>query len=208
MRPSVVEIDMAGGKLAEVCGQRVAFDERAGRGVDERERRLHMVEVELGAAEIRMGLDAAIGGDQQAAVVADGEIVRADAVGGIFADAAIAVAGIVEADHAAVGAEIVLAGIEQFSIRREAAMAEEVPLLGSGDRHRLRLAAAVDHQREGAGAPGEGDEMIGCGRKGHAVAAGGQGRAVDDRAVFGKHRDAEAAVADPGSRRQRRRRCG
>ena len=89
-----------------------------------------MVEVQLGAAEIRMGFDTAVRGDQQAAVIADGEIVRADTVGLVFADAAIVFPRIVKADDPTLGVEIVLAGIEEPAIGRKAAMPEEVPVLG------------------------------------------------------------------------------
>ncbi len=122
--------------------QRVLLDQRARCRVDQRQRRLHAGEVELGAAEIRMRLDAAIGNDQHAPVVGDRHVVRADAVGLELADAGKAVGRVIEADHAAVGVEVVLAGIEEPAIRREGAVAIEVAALGGGDDDRVRFCRA------------------------------------------------------------------
>ena len=58
------EIDMAGGELAQICWKIVFFDQATGLGINQRQRRLHVIEIELGAAEIRVGFDAAIGSNQ------------------------------------------------------------------------------------------------------------------------------------------------
>ena len=65
-------------------------DEVAGRCIDEGERGLHRVEVELGAAKVGMGLDAAIGDRERPAIGHQQDFVRTDAVGREFADARVA----------------------------------------------------------------------------------------------------------------------
>ena len=98
--------------------------------VDEDEGRLHGRDVELGAAEIRMRLDAAIGDRQRAAVAEQQHFVRVHAVGRELADAAKAARRVVDADHAGGVVEIVLGGVEQRAVGREHAMAEEMPAGG------------------------------------------------------------------------------
>ena len=83
-----VDVEMPGRQLAEFARHDMLFDEGTGRRVGDDQRWLHAVEIELGAAEIRMGLDPAIGDDQQASVVADRHVMGADAVGFELADPA------------------------------------------------------------------------------------------------------------------------
>ena len=58
-----------------------------GQAVDQHEGRLHGRKVELGAAEIRMRLDAAIGDGERSPVAEQQQLVRPDAMGREFADA-------------------------------------------------------------------------------------------------------------------------
>ena len=62
------------------------FDQVAGQAVDEHEGRLHGRKVELGAAEIRMRFDAAIGDGERSAVAEQKQFVRPDAMGRELAD--------------------------------------------------------------------------------------------------------------------------
>ena len=186
---------MPGGKLAQRRRQGVALHECACRRLDQRQRRFHVVEIELGAAEVRMRLDPAIGDDQRPSIVRHRHVVGADAVAVELADAAIAIGRLIEADHPAVGLEIVLARIEQPAVRREAAMAEEVPVRAGVDDGRFRSASGVEEQGERSRAPREGRRMTCRRAMGHPVAARRQPDALDDRAVFGKRRKAKAAVA-------------
>ena len=124
--------------------ERVLFHQRAGGAVDEDQRRLHRRDVELGAAEIRMRLDAAIGDGQRLAVRAKQQFVRADAMGRELADAAEPVRRVVDADHAGGIVEVVLGRIEQRAVRRKHAVAVEMPALDAGDRDRLCLAGMVE----------------------------------------------------------------
>lgn len=78
------------------------LDERPRRGVYEGEARLHAVEIELGAAEIWVGLDAAIGDCEGASVGGQRHVVGADTVSREFADPGKTPAAVIDADHAAI----------------------------------------------------------------------------------------------------------
>ncbi|MCY1244531.1 hypothetical protein D9M72_576130 [compost metagenome] len=91
--------------------------ERAGFRVHQRQARLHMVEIELGAAEVRVGLDAAIGDRKQASVGSKRHVVGTDAIGRDFADAGEVVGAVIDADHAAIVGKVILRGVEQLAIR-------------------------------------------------------------------------------------------
>ena len=95
---------------------------------------------------IRMGLDAAIGDRQRPAVAQQQKLVRADAIGREFADAAEFRPRVVDADHAGGVVEVVLGGVEQRAVGREHAMAEEMPAGDAGDGQR-RVARRCDRRR-------------------------------------------------------------
>jgi len=59
--------------------------------------------------------------------------VRTDAIGGELADLPVAVLGVANADHAAPGLEVVLAGEQMAAVRRESAVAVEVTPRGGVD---------------------------------------------------------------------------
>jgi hypothetical protein len=141
-----------------------------------------------------MSLDAAIGDDQQLAIVGDGHVVGADAARVELCDAAEFVSRVVDADHAAIAVEIVLAGIKPRPVRREMAVPVEMPAFRGGDHHRFRLPRRIEHHGKRAGTAGEGDGAAGGGAIGHAVGAGRKGDAVDDLAAFRNGGDAERAV--------------
>ena len=167
------------------------FDQIAADAVDEDEGRLHRRDVELGAAVIRMGLDAAIGDRQRAAVAEQQHLVRVHAVGREFADAAKAVAGVIDADHAGGVVEIVLGGVEQLAVGREHAMAEEVPAGRAGDGDRLRRCRHGRRPRRTCRAcRANTTERRATGSKRHVMAAIGQRRGEQQLALFRKHGDA------------------
>ena len=103
---------------------------------------------------------------------------------------------VVDADHAGGVLEIVLGGIEQPAVRREHAMAEEVPAGRAGDGHRRDCAGVVEHHGEGAGPAREHHRAAGDRIVGHVVAAVGQRRGEQQLAVLGQDRDAAGAVLD------------
>jgi len=174
-------------------------DEMAIARVDEAQRRVHAVEIELAAAVVGMRFDAAIGDGEGLAVGEQDHLVRSDAIGLELADTPIAAGHVVDAEHAASGLEIVLGGIEQPAVRREHAMAEEVPPLDAGDGLRRRLSRRVEHHREGAGAAGEHHRAPCLGRVGHVMAAHRQLDIGDELAGLGEH--ARAILAGPLLRR-------
>jgi hypothetical protein len=190
----LVHIQMPGRQLAELVRHDMLFDQRTARRIGDHQGGFHAIEVELGAAEIRMGLDPAIGDDQQAAVVADRHVVRADAMGFELADPAETIRGVIDADHAAIGVEIVFAGIEQPAVRRKVPVAEEVPVGRRGDHDRFAASACVEDDRKGTGTSGEGDREA-CRRAvAEAVNAVRQIDPVDEGAVLGDQADTESSV--------------
>ena len=84
--------------------------------IDEDNGRFHGRDVELGAAEIRMRLDAAIGDRQRTPIVEHQHFVRIHAVGGELADALEAGGRIVNADHAGGLLVVVLSCVEERAV--------------------------------------------------------------------------------------------
>ena len=183
-------------QLVQLRRQLVLLDQIAVDAVDEDERRLHGCDVELGAAEIRMRLDAAIGDRQRAPVAEQQHFVRVHAVRGEFADAAETVGRVVDADHAGGVLEIVLGRVEQRAVGREHAVAEEMPARRAGDRHRLGRAGMVEHHGEGPRTPREHHRTAGDRIVGHVVTAVGQRRGEQHLAVLGEHGDAAVPALD------------
>ena len=189
--PDCVLVHVADGQLVQLRRQLVLLDQLAADAVEEDEGRLHGRDVELGAAEIRMRLDAAIGDRQRAAVAEQQHLVRVHAVGRELADAAEAVGRVVDADHAGGVVEVVLGRVEQRAVGREHAVAEEMPARRAGDGE--RLAAAPVWSKTTAKVPGparEHDGAAGDRIEGDVVAAIGQRRGEQQLAVLGQHRDA------------------
>ncbi|MNY26448.1 hypothetical protein D3C86_1602980 [compost metagenome] len=114
--PVIAEIHMAGGKLPQTIRHCVFLNQLTGRRIEKHKRGLHIVDIELGSSEIRMGLDAAIGDHHQPPVITHGHVMRADAMRVIFADAGKAVAGVIEPDDATIAVEVVFAGIKDCAI--------------------------------------------------------------------------------------------
>jgi hypothetical protein len=190
----LVDGHMTDRQLVQFRRQFVAFDKIAGNAVDENQRRLHCGEVQLGAAEIGMRFDAAIGDCQRAAVAEQQQFVRPDPVSWEFVQPPEVGAGIINADHARRIVEIIFGGVKQPAISRENAMAEEVPAGDAGDGFGLAPARVVEHDREGARLAGKHhraprDRII-C----HVVAPVGQVDPVQHRSRFRQDRRAVAAV--------------
>ena len=171
------------------------FEKLARQPVDEGEGRSHRGQVELGAAEIGMGLDAAIGDGKRAAVAGEQKFVGADAMGGELMDAAEPVARVVDADHAGGVVEIVLRGVEQRAIGREHSMAEEMAALDADNGMRRSAASMVEDHREGARLAREDDGAPRDGVERHVMAAIGKVEGEDELAFFRQDGNAETPVS-------------
>ena len=171
------------------------LDQPAGLAVDEDQRRLHGRQIELGAAEIGMRLDAAIGDRECASVRHQQQLVRVHAVGRELADAAKAVGGVVDADHARGGLEVVLGRVEQLAVGREHSVAEEMPSLDARDGQRRLVGRMVEDDGEGAWPAGEDHGRPVHGVEGDVMAALGQVDREQHLAGLGEQRHAIGAVA-------------
>ena len=171
------------------------FHEIARLAVDEDERWLHRGDVQLGAAEIRMRLDPAVGDGERAPVRHEKQFVRVHAVRGKLPDPPETIRRVIDADHPRCRVEIVLRRVEQPAVRRKNSVAEEVPAGSAGDGHGFGAAGMVEHDRECARPPREGDGAAGDGIEGHIVASVRKVEAVQDLAAFRENRDAVALVA-------------
>ncbi len=180
----------------------MGFDQRAVKPVEEDQRRPHGRQIELGAAEIGMGLDAAIGDRQRAPVRHQEQFVRIHAVRVEFADATEAVGRIVDADQTARGLEIVLGRVKKPSVRGKDAMAEKMSPGRGLEGHRFGAPVEVEHDGEVPRPPREGDRAPRRPVAGDVVAAIGQGDARVNRAVAADKRDPEPAVAVLVGRRE------
>ncbi len=95
---------------------------------------------------------------------------RADAAGEEFAEAPEIVGCVVNPDHAAGVVEIVFGRVEQPPVRRENAVAVEVPAFDSRDR-RPPETGTRKHQRKITRLAAEDDEPAGDGALGNVVTA-------------------------------------
>ena len=109
-------VHMPDRQLVQFWRQLMFLDQVAADAVDEDERRLHGCDIQLGAPEIRMCLDAAIGDGQRAPVAEQQHFVRVHAMRGEFADAVEAAGRVVDADHAGRVFEVILGGVEQRAV--------------------------------------------------------------------------------------------
>ena len=188
---------MPGRVLRPPARQGVPLDQLAGGRVEEDDRGLHAGEVQDLASVIGMRVHAAIRHDQRATVRHQVQVVRPDAVRVPLADPGKAVARVVEAQHAARVLVVVLGRDQEAAVGAEDAVAVEMPPLGRGEDMGA-VAGRRDRQREGAGAPGEGDDPASVGAGGDVMAAAGQGQVVQDLAVAGQKGDAVALALDGG----------
>ena len=175
--------------------QLVLFDQVAGEAVGQHEGWLHGRDVELGAAEIRMGLDAAIGDGDRPAILEKQQFVRPDAMRRKFADARKAVPRVIDADHAGGILEIIFGRIKQRAVRREDAVTEEVAAGDALDGDRLAAAGGIEHHGKGSGLAREDDRAAGNRIEGYVMAAIRQVDCVQDLACFRQDRRAIGAVA-------------
>jgi hypothetical protein len=183
-RAVAVHGEVADAQTVQLRSQPESILQPPAREVEVGERGLHGVEVEHGAVVVRMGADAAVGGDQRRAVGHQRDLVRTDAVGGELADLAVAVVGVANADHAAAGREIVLAGQQMAAVGRERAVAVEVAPPGGVDAAQSLPLLEVDHHREGTRTAGEDHALRRVRAKRGAVAAAGQ-RDIEGQAAIG-----------------------
>ena len=170
-RSRLVEIHVPDRQLVQRRGQFVLLDQVAGQPVDEDQRGLHGRQVELGAAEIGMRLDAAIADRQRAAVRQEEQFVGADAMGRELAHALKAVRGVVDADHARGGVEIVLGRVEQRAVGRKGAVAEKMAPGQALDGLGLASPGVVEDDGKGAGLTGKDDRAAADGIEGDVVSA-------------------------------------
>ena len=140
--------------------QLVLFDQVAGDAVDQRIGRLHRRDVELGATEVGMRFDAAIGDGECAAVAKQKQFMRPHAVGGELADTVEFRPRVINANDARGVIKIVLGRIEQGAVGREHTMAEEMPAGDAGDGRWLLATGMVEDHRESAGLAGEDDRAF------------------------------------------------
>lgn len=175
--------------------QFVLFDKVAGKAVDQHIGWLHRRDVELGAAIIRMRLDAAIGDGNRPAVAEQQKLVRTHAIGRELANALEFRTRVIDADHAGGIVEIVLGGVEQRTVGRKHAVAEEMPTTDAGNGQRLVAAGMVEHNRESAGLPGKDHRALRQRIECDVVTAGGQVDGMQHLAGLGQDRRAIAAVA-------------
>ena len=171
------------------------------RRVEIGEVRAHRREVELGPPRGRVGLDAAVRDREAAPVRHQPHLVRAGAAGRHLADPPVAVVGVPDAEPAGALGDRVLGGEEQAAVRREGAVAVEVPV--------RRASAAAPPPRPSAQSmtsakvPGRRAKATASGRAGCAAAAwprSGSGRRKHSTPVAGQPDQAEAAVGQPGRR--------
>ena len=141
-----------------------------------------------------VGLDAAVGDRERLAVGEQDHLVRADAVGRELADALVAAGRVVDAEHAGARVVVVLGRIEQARVRREHAVAVEVPVRRRREQHRLARAVHVEGERERSRAPREHDRLAAPRRIGDVVAAPLQRHLAHDRAVEAQDHHGVAAV--------------
>ena len=183
-------------------------------GRQHRQVRPHGGDVQLGAV-LRVGLDAPIR-HHQPPVCQPLHVMRADAATVPFADAGIA-CRLPQPDPPQGPLGHHFRGHQHPAVRGEHAMAVELPPLGRGQPGLHRAGDAVDDQREGAGAAGEGHGLGPGGMGGGGMAAGGQGNgkeAVARRrqpvqfvglAHLGGGKEIRAARRGPADPRQARR---
>ena len=148
----------------------------------------HKGDVELGAASIRVGLDAAIGDHQTGGVAAQEHLMRADAAGGKLADAAI-VAGVPDANHAFAALEGILGRIHHLALGGEHAVTVEVMPLRWLQPRQLRARAAVDDIGKSTGTAGKGHRFGPCGVGAGGMAPIRQGMAEQHLARLREPRD-------------------
>ncbi len=165
--------------------------------VDEGERRHHLVEIELLAPRLDVGLDAAVGDGEGLAVRQQDHLVRTDAVGRQLADAPVAGGRVVDADQPLARIGIVLGRIEQATIAGEHAVTVEVAVRRR--REQLGLAPAVDieGERERARTAGKDDGLAAGAVVGDVVAALFQRVFAQDGAVEREDDDGIGAVGAP-----------
>ena len=156
------------------------------------------------AAEIRMFAMTAIGHHQAALLRNEGEVVRAKAMGRPFPDAMKAGSDIVDPDHPAGIVEIILGCVEQRAIRREDAVAVEMPVLRRMEDP-VRL-SAINRQADGEGTrpTGEHDGDAVHRAKGEVMAAPGEDDLAEGPSRPVKDRRAELALGDTRRRTEER----
>ncbi len=203
-QPVAVDGEMADAQAVQSGRQPERVPQTPARQIEIGERGLHGVEVQYGAVVIRMRSDAAVGDRKGGAVRHQHELVRTDALGGELADLPVAVLGVADADHAAPGLEVVLAGEQVPAVRREDAVAVEVAARAGVDAAKGFPAVEVDHHREGARAAGEDDAMRGRRAKRRAMAAAGQRDVEHDAAVGGEPgREVALGIVGPAANVER-----
>src|SRR3546814_14453532 len=93
--------------------QREAANRGAGPRVDRRQRRLHRRQVQLGAAAVGMGQQPAVGDHQAAAVGAEPQVVRPDALAVQLAGSGVAALGLPYPAAAAAALVVTLGGLQR-----------------------------------------------------------------------------------------------
>ena len=136
------------------------------------------------------GQDAAIGDGQRPPVGQEGDVVRADAVRWQLADPAVAVGGVVEAQHTLPAGDVVLGRDQDAAGRLEHAVAVEVPVGRGVEAAMHQPRGRLEHRGEGAGPAGEHDRLRRAGPQADAVPARRQGGTGHGLGLTVHHRDA------------------
>ena len=157
--------------------------------VDEGERGLHGIEVELFAPRLDVRFDAAVGDGERLAVGEQDHLVRADAVGRHLADALVAAGRVVDADEAGARLVVVLGGVQQPAVAREDAVTVEVAVGRRREQHRLAAVLDVEGKRERSGPAGEHHRLAAGAVERDVVAAPFERQLAQHGAVERQHHD-------------------
>ena len=142
----------------------------AGLGVDVGQVRRHGRDVELGAALVGMGPDAAVGHHERRGVRHEPEVMGADPVARDLADPGVARPGVVDADDATGGGVVVLGREELAAVGGKDSVTIEVTPGRGLDPPQNGSVRRIQDRGEGAGPPRE-DDAVRLGRvKGDTVA--------------------------------------